>query len=247
MAVNTIDLPAARSPDAAAALQAAALNLYSAWTTKDLDKVMVDRKLPVEFVSSIEAFFDAYDAYVEVVGSKSGVQCRSGCSFCCYDNPRGSTPIELLRLYAFLKQRDDYDRLQKKIRSYALAFDDLVKETADESKAQKIWKSSGRYCPMLSDDKRCSVYSKRPIPCRMFVSLTTAEWCHPFHPNHSSAINPHLEPLAPMRRLLLDIGEKMGLSDLPSDLFRGLDQLSRIFEDKEIDFTPITRETDLIP
>ena len=84
---------------------------------------------------------------------------------------------------------------------------------------------------MLDDEGCCSVYAFRPIPCRMFVSLTSPDWCDTTHPKAESAVNPHLEPLPPMRRLLLEIGTRLGLAHLPTDLFGGLDALAGLLDD----------------
>ena len=237
MGSNTIDLPAARSPDAISALQAAAISLYTAWSSKELESALEKKAVPDHFVASLNAFFDAYDAYIAVIDRETSFHCRRGCVACCTDNPRGTTPIELLRLYAHLQQREDFPELRQTIKRQAIAFNELLQRTQDESEAQRLWKFQRHPCPLLNENALCSAYSVRPIPCRMFVSLTDPAWCDPAHPKYNSAVNPHLEPLPPMRRLLLEMGEKLGLDRLPTNLFGGLDELADIFDGTPFRFT----------
>ena len=89
------------------------------------------------------------------------VQCRAGCSFCCYQNVDVTIPEALI---VALQLGDEADPRRAAILAAADAFRGLDDET-------RI--ATGKPCPLLVD-KRCSVYEVRPITCRSLTSPDAA-------------------------------------------------------------------------
>jgi hypothetical protein len=92
------------------------------------------------------------------------VQCRAGCSFCCYQNVDVTIPEAIL---VALQLGDEADLRRAAILSAA----DEFRELDDDTRI-----ATGKPCPLLVD-KRCSVYNVRPITCRSLTSPDAAR-CH---------------------------------------------------------------------
>ena len=222
-----VNLESVSQPEAVAALQAACVSLHTASQVTGLEDALALGRLPEAFVKSIDGFWTFYEQYLEFVQSKEKFSCRAGCSACCFDNPRGNTGVEILWLYSHLRNRADYFSFIQKVIAKASKFEKMFKENgSDFAKAQAQWKLQRNPCPFLNNENRCSVYSHRPIACRMFVALTPANWCDPSNENYAQAVNPHLEPPFVIRKILLQISKRLGLDQLPTDLLRALALLS---------------------
>jgi Fe-S-cluster containining protein len=89
------------------------------------------------------------------------VQCRAGCSFCCYQNVDVTIPEALL---VALQLGDEADPRRAAILAATDAFRDLDDDT-------RI--ATGKPCPLLVDH-HCSVYNVRPITCRSLTSPDAA-------------------------------------------------------------------------
>jgi hypothetical protein len=100
----------------------------------------------------------------EFIAAGAAIQCRDGCSFCCYQNVDATIPEAImvaLRLVA-----DDDPR-----RAAVVETADAVKDLDDEARI-----ATARPCPFLID-KSCSVYEDRPLACRSLTSPDAAR-CH---------------------------------------------------------------------
>jgi len=106
------------------------------------------------------------------------IDCRSGCSFCCYFKV-DAQPHEIFRLVDFLRERFmDQDIAEIKAKAEANS-----KKTVNMSAEQQM--TTNIPCPLLKDDK-CICYEARPIMCRKHHSRDVSLCRQMFH-------NPSLE------------------------------------------------------
>lgn len=77
------------------------------------------------------------------------MQCRAGCSWCCYEQLQVHI-LDAVAVAASLSAPLDYQL-----------------ETRTSSEVKRIF----RACPFLSEEKTCSVYEHRPLPCRAHHSV----------------------------------------------------------------------------
>jgi Fe-S-cluster containining protein len=200
-APRAIDLPAAASPEAVAALDRmlralqAALRLPPAWTPS--------------LEARIDEAFAAYDDYLAIVTAAHPMTCRAGCTACCHDTPRGVSGLELLWLGALVDRLDRGPEIRRR-------FAELSAETT----SPEAWRARRVPCPLLQDG-RCSAYSRRPIACRAFYALTPPSWCSPDDPRYADRLNPHLDPPAILVAFFRALSERMGLAT-SIDLHAGL-------------------------
>ena len=92
------------------------------------------------------------------------IECRDGCSYCCYQNVDVTIP-EAILVALRLDKAEDPRRVAVVTTADALAGLDIEARIA-----------TGIPCPLLVD-RRCSVYEDRPITCRSFTSPDAA-LCH---------------------------------------------------------------------
>ncbi|HLI19810.1 MAG TPA: YkgJ family cysteine cluster protein [Stellaceae bacterium] len=104
------------------------------------------------------------DKTVAEFAAAGDVQCRAGCSFCCYQNVDVTIPEAIL---VALQLGNEVDPRRDAVLAAADAFRDLDDGT-------RI--ATGKPCPLLVDN-RCSVYTARPITCRSLASPDAAR-CH---------------------------------------------------------------------
>ena len=198
-----IDLPGTAEPEAVAALDdmlralQAALRLPPAWTP--------------ELEAHVHGAFAAYDRYLAHATRRHPMSCRSGCTACCHDDPRGLSGLEQHMLRRWLDAQPDAADLRA-------AFADLARKGEGDSPDQ--WRRRKIPCPLLKND-RCRAYPLRPIACRAFHALTPAEWCDPRHPRYPRRVNPHLDPPPVLLMALKVLSSRLGLPD-PDRLHRAL-------------------------
>ncbi|WP_158027285.1 YkgJ family cysteine cluster protein [Labilibacter marinus] len=92
------------------------------------------------------------------------IACHKGCAYCCYQ-PVYMTSQEALLIYEFILQAFDENQL-KTLRSKTEKKLKKTKNLPEENK-QKILHA----CPFLSDGS-CSIYSVRPMACRIYLSAS---------------------------------------------------------------------------
>lgn len=147
------------------------------------------KKLLTRFFLLFDESCQAYIAYHHNVSDGSDrIQCKMGCSNCCYQMPYGVSCLEYLYLYdeicriapdrLFLPALLDRNELLSSI------LQDLIKreETISDSDTLLNYSKKMVPCPFLDgSSKLCLVYSSRPLICRMHVSFTSPRFCNPLH------------------------------------------------------------------
>lgn len=106
----------------------------------------------------------------EVKKAGLSISCTSGCASCCY-HPISISILEAIPIYRTLVRHGKWTTsLRKNL------------EEAGEKQlgaSYDVWLLSLIPCPLLTEDKRCSVYDERPLICRTYVSVGDPHYCHP--------------------------------------------------------------------
>ncbi len=136
-----------------------------------------------DFFDALNRFYAAYDAYIShnIGASRLRIQCAAGCSRCCRQMVHGVYGFEIVNLYRALRSRPDYERIHTIFLKEAMLFESMRDGVtpADGEKFHNVlrrYAASGNWCALLVDNK-CSAYAQRPVPCRMYHSLTDPILC----------------------------------------------------------------------
>lgn len=146
--------------------------------------------LPDRFFALLEQVYDVYDRYIEhqLGASELKIQCKAGCSRCCRQAVQGTFSFEIIHLYRQLRTSPRYARIHDAFLQHANAFHGLLERfrqnpanaSASEDDARlfalRSYAAANLWCPLLVDNA-CSVYASRPVPCRMYHSLTDPVLC----------------------------------------------------------------------
>jgi Fe-S-cluster containining protein len=220
MSPPTIELPAVASPAATAALEQMLRALQGA-----LRRAMAAGPAAAEdvaFQAELDEAMAAYDRFLAVVVAHHPMSCARGCAACCRDNPDGVAGVEILRLQARLQAEGRAEAVGAAAAEGAALFRDAAAALGREE-ALATWRRRGRRCPLLGADGACTVYTLRPVACRMFHALSPAAWCAPGDPRHAERQHPHLLPPLACRQLLGAISRCLG-RPASTSLLEGLAQ-----------------------
>lgn len=159
--------------------------------TPELESFEQTGWLPDRFFELLAELYASYDAYIthNLAASTLRIQCRAGCSRCCLQAVHGVYSFEVINLYRQLRALPEYGDIHNAFVQRADEFQRLVAEyltahrIADahdpDAAAYALAKFAAlntSYCPLLRDNS-CSVYAQRPVPCRMYHSLTNPVHC----------------------------------------------------------------------
>jgi Fe-S-cluster containining protein len=137
------------------------------------------RRLPVlveKSIGSVQALRSEVGSKFEMLvrgeASKSNkpITCSAGCASCCY-HPITISILEGILIYRWLVKNGRWSlNLQKKL-----------KETSDQQygTSYEVWLFALIPCPLLDEEKRCSVYAARPLICRTYYATGDPHYCHP--------------------------------------------------------------------
>ncbi|MBC7475104.1 MAG: YkgJ family cysteine cluster protein [Candidatus Sericytochromatia bacterium] len=145
--------------------------------TKLKDSIDIEKisQLTIELYKKSE---ELINQVVEPV--KDLIDCKNGCSFCCY-NQVSVTPLEVLTIDKYLKENlsdNELNDLKEKI----VQTDKITYNTKHLER-----KKLRMPCPLLKDNS-CSVYSVRPLFCRGWNSNSSIDCEDAFNSNEEHEI-----------------------------------------------------------
>ena len=223
--MQTMDVPAKRSPLAVAALDEGLAALQDVLRLPGLESAVETGSIPPELYAGIDRWWRAYARYLAIVSSSVNARCTAGCAACCHQNPRGLSGLEALLVLRAARSHEDWPALREAFQEQAKAWRGRVAESGDAVAAMALTKREAVRCPLLDESDRCRVYEDRPVACRMFYALTEPEWCDVNHPQNAQAVNPHFEPAPVLRQILSAVSQRLGLDSVPSDLWSAVPML----------------------
>lgn len=212
-----IPIPSLRDPES---LQSSAnmTALASAMAaTEEIATFAVTGWLPDRFFALLAEFYAVYDTYIRhnISASKLTIRCKSGCGGCCRQAVHGVYSFEIINLYRLLRPLPDYPRIHNEFVKRGDGFQRLLISFAENAAnagasdqdalvfAMRKFAAAGESCPLLVENS-CSIYTHRPVPCRMYHSLTDPILCvtpigHTFN----------LEPPEAANRMLWELSERL--------------------------------------
>ncbi|MDR3388059.1 MAG: YkgJ family cysteine cluster protein [Rudaea sp.] len=172
--------------------------------------------LPDRFFDLLGELNATYDAYIahNISASALKIQCRFGCTRCCHQAVHGVYSFEVIHLYRQLRSLPDYGDIHNTFVARADEFQRLVAEfTATQTSATpndaiaayalQKFAAAAKPCPLLLGNN-CRVYEHRPVPCRMYYSLT-----HPMYCTTPHGQNFHIEPPEEANAILWDLSGRL--------------------------------------
>jgi Fe-S-cluster containining protein len=131
---------------------------------------------------SLEKMYAAIDEFIDSVSqlavqNSNPVQCKKGCAYCCHQ-PVFALDYEMQFLSSFIKENFSEQKqkeIKKRVDTNRLKLAGLPRKEILNSKQP---------CPLLENDA-CSVYSARPMACRIYLS-TDLNSCRIFYTNPES-------------------------------------------------------------
>lgn len=118
-------------------------------------------------VRSAYDFFDKKNAEIppvtKIEGRTEHIECARGCYYCCHLEV-GVNASEIMVIKSYLEQQNtrELERTKTKIRHARKKIGDKF---GDDRKNMRL------LCPLLNDQKECSVYEVRPLSCRQWISF----------------------------------------------------------------------------
>jgi Fe-S-cluster containining protein len=139
------------------------------------------------FFTLLDEFYATYDAYIahNLAASDLKIQCRFGCTRCCHQAVHGVYAFEIINLYRQLRPLAEFGALHDAFVEYADQFQATVTQIAEADdgdntdpvmRALEAFAAAARPCPLLAGNN-CRVHAQRPVPCRMYHSLTDPVYC----------------------------------------------------------------------
>ena len=143
--------------------------------------------LPDRFFGLLDAVYSVYDSYIShnIGASRLRIQCQAGCARCCRQAVHGVYSFEIISLYRQLRSRPDYPGIHDAFLRQANEFQALAADARTTAGgnagdvltlALRAYAAKGNGCALLAGS-RCGVYEHRPVPCRMYHSLTAPILC----------------------------------------------------------------------
>jgi Fe-S-cluster containining protein len=147
--------------------------------------------LPDRFFTLLDELYATYDAYIahNLTASELKIQCRFGCTRCCHQAVHGVYAFEIINLYRQLRPLAEYGAIHGAFVEYADQVQATVAQITEANdgdgtdpvmRTLEAFAAAGQPCPLLAGNN-CRVYAHRPVPCRMYHSLTNPVYCTSRH------------------------------------------------------------------
>jgi Fe-S-cluster containining protein len=148
------------------------------------------------FKNTFQEIYSLFETYQNTVINNSSYRktCRRGCAYCCFHWVEDVNSFEAEIISEYLKshaphkidtiilQCKEDQQILENIES--LTIDKLHKnneipEIDQFDLALSVFYQMQRPCPLLLETGACSIYSIRPLTCRIYMSFSEPEFCHP--------------------------------------------------------------------
>jgi len=117
------------------------------------------------FDSTIETWLSTY------VNSGGHIYCAKGCSGCCNLTVNSTYPE------AAAIDREDLQVHSSKLTNHIQRLIESAKQSKDWLTFLRKHRKDVGYCPFITSDGRCTIYSYRPFSCRALLSTRNSDWC----------------------------------------------------------------------
>ncbi|MBD3420845.1 MAG: hypothetical protein GF398_12065 [Chitinivibrionales bacterium] len=157
---------------------------------------LLDQKIDLcdqAFAEGYDAILQLYDQYQQALLHYLGqpAVCRTTCAYCCLHWVEDVYSFEIALLARRLRQNlpDQAARIRALAEDDRRVFEDLlrsgeVQHLLGRGRDEAAWRllvqrffEQRRPCPLLTNDRTCSVYSRRPLTCRAYISFRDPQDC----------------------------------------------------------------------
>lgn len=178
-------------PAEAVGIHAAIVKLLDQLETANCPSCL-DQEFKLRYLRICE-LFEQYQNIV-VKNSKYSVGCKRGCSHCCnhwvedVNSFEAEIIAEYIRKYfpdridAIVAQCKEDVQLLNHIEELTLEKIDIcdTKKTIDHiDLVLSVFYQMKKQCPLISDNGTCSIYTVRPLTCRIYMSFSDSVLCNP--------------------------------------------------------------------
>ena len=144
-------------------------------------------------LSKVHLLLDNYQKKIVAEYSRK-VECSKGCSWCCnhWVEDVNSFEAEIIADFIRKKMPSSIEKIKKiceqdiAVLEYLdhLVNKKMVEEDIDDEEDSTVLLLSAFYrmnrpCPLLGTDGTCSIYDVRPLTCRVYMSFSSPDNCHP--------------------------------------------------------------------
>ena len=152
----------------------------------------------------ILGLFEKYQHTVIQAGPHTP-SCKKGCGICCYHYAEDvySFEVEIIAEHLRMHRENEIPTIIKVLESdeiWRARIKSAVTRAMGKSRYARGLKDSDPYdivlsgfyqlkrpCPLLDKDGSCSIYSVRPLTCRIYVSFSHPRYCKPENINEGKA------------------------------------------------------------
>ena len=182
---------------------------------------------------SMPIIYSIYDDFIKLklTELQDPVLCKKTCSACCSHFVASVEPFELIFIDYQLKKTEGYSNLIYQLSLRHKQYSDLVYATEgyDEDKILFEYYKKEIACPYLTAEQNCSIYEQRPMPCRMFFSLSNPNLCKgalTIHPDNKNFI---IELSDETELVISQLSEWFGELELSNLFFIGMLKVNELF------------------
>jgi Fe-S-cluster containining protein len=178
-------------PDDAAGIHSEIVNLLNQLETANCPSCL-DQEFKLHYFKILE-LFELYQNVI-VKNSQYSSGCKRGCSSCCnhwvedVNSFEAEIIVEYIRKYYPDRIRDIIDQCKEDVRLLN-HIEELTLKKIDTCDTEKtidhidlvlsVFYQMKKPCPLISDTGACSIYTVRPLTCRIYMSFSDAALCNP--------------------------------------------------------------------
>ncbi len=176
-----------------------------------------------EFISLYRKVLSLFHQYQDEVINDyhKSITCRMGCTYCCHHWVEDvySFEAEIITEYIRTHFPQEIEKIIEtflKDEKHLISINGIMEEKLAENQSEKeieeidttdlllaSFYQLKRPCALLSEDRTCSIYTVRPLTCRIYISFSDPQLCSPEYIN-SSNIPTYLLDLEENASQLLD-------------------------------------------
>jgi len=224
---GAIQIPREAAAAVAPHLEDLRLTLVALEDLPDLERFAGEHVLPRWFDVAVAEVRRAYDGFAAALIREVplAVTCERRCTHCCREVPTPVRAFELLDIYGAIQPRKDFRRLHNRAADQAARFGEELMAASggrtnvrSDSKAFRsavmAYRAAAEPCVFLDAQRgACTVYERRPLPCRMHFSLDDPALCDPV--SDDVPTTPNLAPPEPLVDLMRSVDRRLGLQVSP--------------------------------
>jgi Fe-S-cluster containining protein len=165
---------------------------------ESMENSTVQLCLADDFKLSYFRVLEMFEQYQQIVIQHNNykVSCKRGCSYCCnhWVEDVNSFEAEIIAEYLKKYYPDSIESIVAQCKEDETVLNHIEKLTLDKITAAgdagtidyidlvlSVFYQMNRPCPLLSESGACSIYTVRPLTCRIYMSFSENALCSPLY------------------------------------------------------------------